>query len=164
MIFEEQVSKFYNEIANEVSTMIPDSWQNIYFKIYINDEGSEAFFFFTKNNDNKIYYSGDIPELYNVSPDIYIDLLIEVQEKFRKLRAIFKKENQEPWTSCEFNFTNKGKLNVSFGYIDWKKSDLGQVARFNYYRYKKFGIVPEYEYEREEIQEIEQFIKEQEEE
>ncbi|ESV46580.1 hypothetical protein M457_0212630, partial [Staphylococcus epidermidis Scl19] len=27
--------------------------------------------------------------------------------------------------------------------------------------YKKFGIVPEYEYEREEIKEIEQFIKEQ---
>ncbi|MEJ7398322.1 TIGR01741 family protein, partial [Staphylococcus epidermidis] len=122
MIFEEQVSKFYNEIANEVSGMIPDSWQNIYFKIYINDEGSEAFFFFTKNNNNKTYYSGDIPELYNVSSDIYIDLLIEVQEKFRKLRAIFKKENQEPWTSCEFDFTNKGKLNVSFGYIDWKKS------------------------------------------
>ncbi|MEJ7398332.1 TIGR01741 family protein, partial [Staphylococcus epidermidis] len=95
---------------------------------------------------------------------IYIDLLIEVQEKFRKLRAIFKKENQEPWTSCEFDFTNKGKLNVSFGYIDWKKSDLGQVARFNYYRYKKFGIPPEFEYEREEIKEIEQFIKEQEEE
>ena len=37
-------------------------------------------FFFTKNNDNKIYYSGDIPELYNVSSDIYIDLLIEVQK------------------------------------------------------------------------------------
>ena len=93
---------------------------------------------------------------------IYIDLLIEVQEKFRKLRAIFKKENQEPWTSCEFDFTNKGKLNVSFGYIDWKKSNLGQVAIFNYYKYKKFGMIPEYEDEREEIKEIEQFIKEQE--
>ncbi|MBE7347714.1 TIGR01741 family protein, partial [Staphylococcus epidermidis] len=31
-------------------------------------------------------------------------------------------------------------------------------------RYKKFGIPPEFEYEREEIKEIEQFIKEQEEE
>ena len=49
-------------------------------------------FLFTKNNDNKTYYSGDIPELYNVSSDIYIDLLIEVQEKFRKLRAILKKK------------------------------------------------------------------------
>ncbi|MEJ7279681.1 immunity protein YezG family protein, partial [Staphylococcus epidermidis] len=65
-------------------------------------------------------------------------------------------------TSCEFDFTNKGKLNVSFGYIDWKKSNLGQVARFNYYKYKKFGMIPEYEDEREEIKEIEQFIKEQE--
>ncbi|MEB5760257.1 TIGR01741 family protein [Staphylococcus haemolyticus] len=164
MIFEEQISKLYNEIANDVSDMIPDKWENIYLKAYVNDESSEVFFFYTKNNENELYYSGNIPKLYNVSPAIYKDLLIEVHEKFIKLRDVFKKENQEAWTSCEFNFTNEGKLNVSFGYLDWKKSDFGQVARFNYYRYKKFGILPEFEYEKEEIKEIEQFIKEQEEE
>ncbi|WP_187395931.1 immunity protein YezG family protein, partial [Staphylococcus aureus] len=25
----------------------------------------------------------------------------------------------EPWTSCEFDFTRKGNLKVSFDYIDW---------------------------------------------
>ncbi|MGX0039038.1 YezG-like immunity protein [Staphylococcus warneri] len=53
---------------------------------------------------------------------------------------------------------------MSFDYIDWKNSGFGLLARENYYEYKKFGNIPEYEYEREEIQEIEQFIKEQEEE
>ena len=163
MIFEEQVSKLYNEIANDVSDMIPDKWENIYLKAYVNDESSEVFFFYTKNNENELYYSGDIPNLYNVSPVIYKDLLIEVHEKFIKLRDVFKKENQETWTSCEFHFSNEGKLNVSFGYIDWKNSDFGQYDRFNYYRYKKFGVLPGLDYTKEEIKEIEQFIKEQEE-
>lgn len=68
--------------------MIPDSWQNIYFKIYINDEGSEAFFFFTKNNDNKTYYSGDIPELYNVSSDIY-RFINRSPRKIQKIKSYF---------------------------------------------------------------------------
>ena len=33
----------------------------------------------------------------------------------------------------------------------------------NYYMYKKFGVIPEMEYEMEEVKEIEQYIKEQEE-
>ena len=53
---------------------------------------------------------------------------------------------------------------MSFDYIDWKNSEFGPLAQENYYKYKKFGMIPEYEDEREEIKEIEQFIKEQEEE
>ena len=87
----------------------------------------------------------------------------ELYENFERLKKLFIENNQEPWTSCEFGFNNEGKLNVSFDYIDWKNSEFGPLARENYYEYKKFGIVPEYEYEREEIKEIEQFIKEQEE-
>ena len=52
---------------------------------------------------------------------------------------------------------------MSFDYIDWKNSEFGQLARERYYEYKKFGMIPEYEDEREEIKDIEQFIKEQEE-
>ena len=87
----------------------------------------------------------------------------ELYENFERLRELFIENNQEPWTSCEFDFNNEGKLNVAFAYIDWKNSEFGPLARECYYEYKKFGIVPEYEYEREEIKEIEQFIKEQEE-
>ncbi|MBH4635939.1 DUF600 family protein, partial [Staphylococcus aureus] len=54
------------------------------------------------------------------------------------------------------------KLNVSFDYVDWIKLSLGPLARENYYMYKKFGVIPEMEYEMEEIKEIEQYIKRQE--
>ncbi|USD08002.1 immunity protein YezG family protein, partial [Staphylococcus aureus] len=38
----------------------------------------------------------------------------------------FKKEGHEPWTSCEFDFTNEGKLKVSFDYIDWINTEFDQ--------------------------------------
>ncbi|GAB5780110.1 hypothetical protein JMUB7512_27750 [Staphylococcus aureus] len=35
---------------------------------------------------------------------------------FKKLRNAFKEEDLEPWTSCEFDFTRDGKLNVCLLY------------------------------------------------
>ncbi|CAA4053028.1 TIGR01741 family protein, partial [Staphylococcus sp. EG-SA-13] len=81
---------------------------------------------------------------------------------FKNLRNLFKTEEHEPWTSCEFDFTRDGKLNVSFDYIDWINTEFDQLGRENYYMYKKIGVIPEMEYEMEEIKEIEQYIKSQE--
>ena len=47
---------------------------------------------------------------------------------FKKLRSAFKEEDLEPWTSCEFDFTRDGKLNVSFDYIDWVNSEFGPMG------------------------------------
>ncbi|HDA6721134.1 immunity protein YezG family protein, partial [Staphylococcus aureus] len=54
-------------------------------------------------------------------------------------------------------------LKVSFDYIDWINSEFGQIGRQNYYKYRKFGILPETEYEINKVKEIEQYIKELEE-
>ncbi|WP_142276127.1 immunity protein YezG family protein, partial [Staphylococcus aureus] len=45
----------------------------------------------------------------------------------------------------------------------WINTEFDQLGRENYYMYKKFGVIPEMEYEMEEVKEIEQYIKEQEE-
>lgn len=82
---------------------------------------------------------------------------------FKRLRELFIENNQELWTSCEFDFTKEGKLNVSFDYIEWKNSGFGPLAREYYYEYKKFGILPEKEYAKNKVKKVEQFIKEQEE-
>ncbi|MBS3214474.1 TIGR01741 family protein, partial [Staphylococcus aureus] len=86
----------------------------------------------------------------------------KVYRMFDELRETFKEEGLEPWTSCEFDFTRDGKLNVSFDYLDWINTEFDQLGRENYYMYKKFGVLPETEYEMEEIKEIEQYIKSQE--
>ncbi|WP_373456056.1 immunity protein YezG family protein, partial [Staphylococcus aureus] len=39
MTFEEKISKLYNEIANEISSMIPVEWEKVYTMAYIDDGG-----------------------------------------------------------------------------------------------------------------------------
>ena len=164
MAFEENLNKMYQEIANHINEMIPTEWEQVYTMAYIDEEGGEVFFNYTKLDSDNLHYYTDIPKDYNVSEKIFSKLSFTLYKLFKSLRELFIENNQEPWTSCEFDFNNEGKLNVTFDYIDWKNSEFGPLARENYYEYRKFGIIPEFEDEREEIQEIEQFIKEQEEE
>ena len=163
MEFEEKLNKMYQEIANKINEMIPAEWEQVYTKAYIDDEGGEVLFYYTKPGNNDLHYYTNIPRDYNVSEKIFSDLWDDLFGLFDKLRENFKGDNQEPWTSCEFDFNNEGKLNVAFGYIDWKNSEFGPMARKNYYKYKKFGILPEKEYAINKVKKVEQFIKEQEE-
>ncbi len=205
MTFEEKLNEMYNEIANEISGMIPVEWEKVYTIAYVNDRGGEVVFNYTKPNSDDLNYYTYIPREYNVSEKVFYDLWTDLYRLFKKLRNAFKEEDLEPWTSCEFDFTRDGKLNVSFDYIDWmvyrmfdelretfKKEGLepwtscefdftrdgklnvsfdyidwvnlefGPLAKENYYMYKKFGVLPEMEYEINKIKEIEQYIKSQE--
>ena len=79
----------------------------------------------------------DIPKDYNVSEKMFSKLSFTLYKLFKRLRELFIENNQELWTSCEFDFTKEGKLNVSFDYIEWKNSGFGPLAREYYYEYKK---------------------------
>ena len=162
MEFEENLNKMYQEIANKINEMIPVEWERVYTMAYMNEESEEVFFNYTTPGSEELHYYTAIPKEHSVSKKIFDELLDELYESFEKLRDLFKEENQEPWTSCEFDFNNEGKLNVSFGYIDWKKSEFGHLARVFYHQYKKSGILPEKEYAINKVKKVEQFIKEQE--
>ena len=163
MEFEENLNKMYQEIANKINEMIPVEWERVYTMAYMNEESEEVFFNYTTPGSEELHYYTAIPKEHSVSKKIFDGLLDELYECFEKLRDLFKEENQEPWTSCEFDFNNEGKLNVSFGYIDWKKSEFGHLARVFYHQYKKSGILPEKEYAINKVKKVEKFIKEQEE-
>ncbi|MEZ1346727.1 TIGR01741 family protein [Staphylococcus aureus] len=163
MNFEEKLSQKYNEIANEINGMIPVEWEKVYVIAYVDDGGGQVIFYYTKPGNDELYYYSSIVEDYNVLEEVFDDLWMELYRSFKKLRNIFKEESLEPWTSCEFDFTSEGKLKVSFDYIDWKNTEFDQLGQENYYNYRKFGIIPEMEYEMEEVKQIEQYIKEQEE-
>nr|WFN99406.1 TIGR01741 family protein [Staphylococcus aureus] len=162
MGFEEKISKLYNEVANEISGMIPVEWEKVYTIAYLDDGGGEVFFNYTKPGSDELNYYTNISKDYNVSEEIFDDLWMNLYYLFKNLRNLFKEEGLEPWTSCEFDFTREGKLKVSFDYIDWINTEFDQLGRENYYMYKKFGVIPEMEYEMEEVKQIEQYIKSQE--
>ncbi|HCZ8902800.1 TPA: TIGR01741 family protein [Staphylococcus aureus] len=163
MAFEEKLSEMYNEIANKISSMIPVEWEKVYAIAYVDDEGGEVIFNYTKPGSDELNYYTYIPREYNVSEKVFYDLWTDLYRLFKKLRNAFKEEGLDPWTSCEFDFTRDGKLNVSFDYIDWVNSEFGPMGREDYYMYKKFGIWPEKEYAINRVKKIEDYIKEQEE-
>ncbi|MDU6180649.1 MAG: DUF600 family protein, partial [Staphylococcus lugdunensis] len=70
------------------------------------------------------------------------------------------KYGQEPFGTCEFDFTIEGNLNVSFEYIDWKASNFSPSEKFDYYRYKKFGILPKFQYQIDDLHAVEKYVKE----
>ncbi|HED5935193.1 TPA: TIGR01741 family protein [Staphylococcus aureus] len=162
MTFEEKLSEIYNKIANEISGMIPVEWDQVFTIAYVNDRGGEIVFNYTKPGSDELNYYTYIPREYNVSEKVFYDLWTDLYRLFKKLRNAFK-EDLEPWTSCEFDFTRDGKLIVVFDYVDWMNSEFGPIAKENYYMYKKFGVLPETEYEINKVKEIDQYVKEQDE-
>lgn len=162
MNFEEKLSQKYNEIANKISSMIPVEWEKVYAMAYVNERSGEVFYNYTEPRSDELFYYTSVLNKYNISRSEFMDSVYELYKQFDKLRELFIEEGLEPWTSCEFDFTRDGKLNVSFDYVDWIKLSLGPLARENYYMYKKFGVIPEMEYEMEEIREVEKYVKEQE--
>ncbi|MCE4983064.1 TIGR01741 family protein [Staphylococcus epidermidis] len=163
MELEKQLNEMYQEIANHINDMIPTEWEQVYTMAYIDEGGGEVFFNYTKLDSEDLHYYTAIPKDYNVSEKIFSKLSFTLYKLFKRLRELFIENNQEPWTSCEFDFNNEGKLNVAFDYIDWKNSEFSQISREYYYEYKKFGILPEKEYAINKVKKVEQFIKEQEE-
>ncbi|HDE0573682.1 TPA: TIGR01741 family protein [Staphylococcus aureus] len=162
MTFEEKLSEIYNKIANEISGMIPVEWDQVFTIAYVNDRGGEIVFNYTKPGSDELNYYTYIPREYNVSEKVFYDLWTDLYRLFKKLRNAFK-EDLEPWTSCEFDFTRDGKLNVVFDYVDWMNSEFGPIAKENYYMYKKFGIWPEKEYAINWVEKIKDYVKEQDE-
>ena len=74
MEFEENLNKMYQEIANKINEMIPAEWEQVYTKAYIDDEGGEVLFYYTKLGNNDLHYYTNIPRDYNVSEKIFSDL------------------------------------------------------------------------------------------
>ncbi|HCI3495723.1 TPA: immunity protein YezG family protein, partial [Staphylococcus aureus] len=50
MTFEEKLSEIYDKIANEISGMIPVEWEQVFTIAYVDDEGGEVVFNYTKPN------------------------------------------------------------------------------------------------------------------
>ena len=140
MTFQEKLSEMYNEIANKINSMIPVEWEKVYTIAYVDDEGGEVFYYYTEPGSNELYYYTSVLNKYDISESEFMDSAYELYKQFQKLRNIFKEEDLEPWTSCEFDFTRDGKLKVSFDYIDWINTEFDQLGRENYYMYKNLGL------------------------
>ncbi|MEN0437842.1 DUF1672 family protein, partial [Staphylococcus aureus] len=89
MTFEEKLSQMYNEIANEISGMIPVEWEKVYTIAYVDDEGGEVVFNYTKPGSDELNYYTYIPREYNVSEKV----AKKHRKEFEKVGEQFFKDN-----------------------------------------------------------------------
>ncbi|WP_186580509.1 immunity protein YezG family protein [Aquibacillus kalidii] len=136
MSFETELTRLYNQIAQQINDMIPTEWESFSFNGEVKDESGGVFFFFKPTDEEQNIYSHYIPKLYNVDKRAYNKELLRLFEMTVELQKVFIKNGQESWFSVTLLVDNTGKLNVHFDYNNWHDSDFGPTARIQYFEYK----------------------------
>ncbi len=151
MIKESDLNKYYAEIANQLNEIIPVEWKRIImYAEDLGDSSSVSFYFYTKE-DNNIHHSGNIPEDFSVSRNIFRKLLRELRCTIKNLRNEFDKENEKLWYTLTFTLEEDWRFNVKFGYeIDNEMSDFEREV---IWAYNEIGLMPKGEFGREVLEE-----------
>ena len=76
-------------------------------------EVEKCFTIILKPSSDELFYYTSVLNKYNIPRSEFMDSVYELYKQFDNLRELFIEEGLEPWTSCEFDFTRDGKLNVS---------------------------------------------------
>ena len=151
MIDEDNLKKYYVKIANQLNNIIPIEWKKIImYAEDLGDSSSVSFYFYTKEDD-KIHHSGNIPEDFSVSRNIFRKLLRELRGTIKNLRNEFNKENEKLWYTLTFVLEEDWRFNVKFRYeIDKEISDFERQV---IWAYNEIGLVPKGEFGREVLEE-----------
>lgn len=142
---EKQLAELYNKLVNQVLSMIPVEWEDIYFLGEV-EKGRSSYstvFFYTDINKNETIKSNNIPEVYNVSKNIYTDLLMELGDILLEIYDCFGGNGQKQWEQLSLHFNTQGKFEIEFFYDVMNENDGGQLTREVIWAYKTFGLKPE---------------------
>ncbi|AWQ16005.1 TIGR01741 family protein [Bacillus velezensis] len=149
----EKMGELYQKIAEHLNEMIPFQWKKIVLYAEILDDSADIYFYFTTPNNSDYLFSHNIPEHFDVSEEIYDQLLIELQELFEELKEEFKLGNQDIWTNLTLKLENTGKFSIDYNYDDVLSSELDDLQRRDVWKYQNLGILPADEEDRKFIEE-----------
>ncbi|WP_297430164.1 immunity protein YezG family protein [Clostridium sp.] len=150
MINENNLTRYYSEIAEKLDEIIPVDWDKIVmYAEEIGDVGSVSFYYYTDNV--KVHYSGDIPYEYNVSEDIFDSLIDELMNTNKCLWDEFKNAGESTWSSLTFYLDSGWRFKVKFGYE--RNTEIGHLEREIRWAYDELGIIPENDYEKKLLEE-----------
>ncbi|QPK89545.1 antitoxin YezG family protein [Bacillus velezensis] len=138
----QKMGELYQRIANQINEMIPSEWEKVYLYAEILEDSSEVYFYFNIPGESEFLYSHNIPDHFNVSEDIYDDLLIELQESFEELREEYKENNPQIWTNLTLNLDRTGQFSIDYNYEDVIASELNGSQRKAIWVYKNLGLLP----------------------
>ncbi|MGG0000578.1 immunity protein YezG family protein [Bacillus velezensis] len=149
----EKMGELFQKIAEHLNEMIPFQWEKIVLYAEILDDSADIYFYFTTPNNSDYLFSHYIPEHFDVSEEIYDQLLIELQELFEELKEEFKLGNQDIWTNLTLKLENTGKFSIDYNDDDVLLSELDDLQRRDVWKYQNLGILPKDEDDRKFIEE-----------
>ncbi|ATO10086.1 MULTISPECIES: LXG family T7SS effector immunity protein YezG [Bacillus amyloliquefaciens group] len=139
----EKMGELYQQIAEGINEIIPSEWEKVILYAEILDDSSEVFFYFNPpQSEEDFIYSHNIPEHFQVSEDLYDDLLIKLQEAFEELRKEYKENNLHIWTNLTLNLDRTGQFSIDYNYEDVIGSELNGAQRKAVWVYKNLGLMP----------------------
>lgn len=144
MIEEGKLTKYYSMIANQLNKIIPVEWTKIIMHGEKMGSLSGASFYFYTKEENRLYYSGNIPEDFSVSRALFKQLLRELRSSIRDLWKEFKDAGEECWYTITFTLEEDWKFKVKFGYeFD---EQVGDFEREIIWAYNEVGVIPKDDY------------------
>ncbi|MCM2988255.1 antitoxin YezG family protein [Bacillus safensis] len=144
----EPSNEVYQEILNTINEIIPVEWKNVLLYAEILNDSREVYFFFNTNKQQEYIYSHDIPDIFEVDENIYDDLLINLQNSFKKMRDEFKINDQKTWTNLTLRLKNRNQFAIVFNYDDISNSHYNTYQRMVIWEYENLGILPKNEEDR----------------
>lgn len=144
MNMEKKLAALYNDLANQIADMIPVEWDDVYYlgEVAKGRRSWSSVFYFTDVKTGRKIDSGSIFTVYDVPKDIFVDLLIELNNILLKIYNSFLEEGQKPWEQLNLFFNRNGKFEIEFKYDVMKENDGGQFVREIIWAYDTFGYIP----------------------
>ena len=141
---ESKLANLYEELGKIIISMIPCEWQDIYYLGEVEKDKASwsSVFYFNEPNDNKYIKSHNIPDIYDVSEDIYDELLEEASEILLQIYDCFIENLQNEWEQMIVHINANGQIAVEYEYDVISGNDRGPAEREVIWAYKTFGNIP----------------------
>lgn len=141
---EKKLAELYNELATKIVSMIPVNWEKLYYlgEVESNKLSWSSVFYFEDEKTKETIKSHEIPERFNVSEEIYNQLLEQANEILIKIYDCFIENGQEPWEQLSLSVDNEGDFSIDYLYEKMKNNDLGQMEREIIWAFETFGYKP----------------------
>ena len=141
---EQKPNDYYIKIAEQINNMIPTNWERFYYlgEVEQDKRSWSSVFYFVDEESKEVIKSHSIPKMYNVSQEVYLQVLEELSQHMLSLYDSFLEDGQTPWEQVSITVDNKGAFNAVFLYDVMGQENNSQVRREVIWAYNTFGLMP----------------------
>ena len=143
---EEKLARLYKKLVNSIIDMIPVEWDDVNYlgevEIGRGTRSSSAVFYFKDVKQNVKIRSHEMDEIYGVSKNTYMELLMKSHDILLEIFDCFVEYGQKPWQQLSLYFNAENEFKVEFFY-DVMNDEEGPPEREAIWAYHTFGYIAE---------------------